>query len=69
MQATWVLPIVGLEGSTMSSNANPGFSSGGTNNADHLILTSSKYFQSAAVPGGRNSNPPPSAIPARYLPF
>jgi len=62
---TLVLPIVGLDGSTIGSSKNPGFSSGGTNNADHLILTSSKYFQSAVVPGGRNSNPPPSAIPAR----
>jgi len=35
MQATLVLPIVGLEGSTMGSNANPGFSSGGTNIAEH----------------------------------
>jgi len=60
---------VGLEGSTISSSKNPGFSSGETNNAEHLNLTSSNYFQSAAVPGGRNSNPPPSAIPARYLPL
>jgi len=64
-QATLVLPIVGLEGSTISSSKNPIFSPGGTSNADHLILTSSKYFQSAVVPGGRNSNSPPSAIPAR----
>jgi len=61
------LPIVGLEGRTISSSANPIFSSGGTNNAEHLILTSSKCFQSAVVPGGRNSNPPPSAIPARCM--
>jgi hypothetical protein len=66
MQLTLVLPIVGLEGSTISVGKNPGFSSGGTSNGDHLILTSSIYFQSAVVPGGRNSNPPPSAIPARY---
>jgi len=65
-QVTWVLPIVGQDGSTISSRKNPIFSSGGTYNAVHLILTSSKYFQSAVVPGGRNSNPPPSAIPARY---
>jgi len=57
---------VGLEGSTIGSRNNPGFSSGGTNNAEHLILTSSKQFLSAVVPGGRNSNPPPSAIPARW---
>jgi len=44
---------VGLDGSTISSSKNPGFSSGWTNNAEHLILTSSKYFQSAVVPGGR----------------
>jgi len=61
-----VLPIVGLDGSTISGSKNLGFSSGGTNNAEHLILTSSKYFQSAVVPGGRNTNSPPSAIPARY---
>jgi len=58
---------VGQDGSTISSSKNPSFSSGGTNNAGHLILTSSNYFQSAVVPGGRNSNPPPSAIPARYM--
>ncbi len=57
---------MGLDGSSISSGAYPGFSSGGTINAEHLILTSAKYFQSAVVPGGRNSNPPPSAIPARY---
>jgi len=51
----------------MSSSKNPGFSSGGTNNAGQLILTSSKQFQSAVIPGGRNSNPPPSAIPARCV--
>jgi len=67
MRTTLVLPIVGQDGSTISTNKNPSFSSGGTNNADHLILTSSKQFQSAVVPGGRNSNPPPSAIPARCL--
>jgi hypothetical protein len=58
---------VGQEGSTISSSKNPGFSSGGTNYAEHLILTSSIKFQSAVVPGGRNSNPPPSAIPARWI--
>jgi len=56
---------VGLDGSSISSGAYPGFSSGGTINAEHLILTSAKYFHSAVVPGGWNSNPPPSAIPAR----
>jgi len=59
---------VGLDGRTISGSKNPIFSSGGTNSADHLILTSSKYFQSAVVPGGRNSNSPPSAIPARCTP-
>jgi|GEM_PF-4798790 len=39
---TWVLPIVGLDGRPISSSKNPGFSSGGTNNADHLNLTASK---------------------------
>jgi len=66
LRTTLVLPIVGLDGKTISSSKNPGFSSGGTNNAEHLILTSTKHFQSAVVPGGRNSNSPPSAIPARY---
>jgi len=60
---------VGLDGITMSGGRNPGFSSGRTNNADHLILISSTYFQSAVVPGGRNTNPPPSAIPARWAQF
>jgi len=60
---------VGLEGRTISSSKNPGCGSGGTNYADHLILTSSKKFQSAVVPGGRNTNSPPSAIPARCMPF
>jgi len=40
--ATWVLPIVGQDGSTMSSSKKAGFSSGGTNLAGHLVLTSSK---------------------------
>jgi len=57
---------VGLDGRTISSNKKPIFSSGGTSHANHLILTSSKYFQSAVVPGGRNTNSPPSAIPGRY---
>jgi len=35
------LPIVGLDESTMGGSKNPSFSSGGTNNAEHLILTSS----------------------------
>jgi len=69
LQPTLVLPIVGLDGSTIGSSTYPGFSSGGTNNAEHLILTSSKQFQSAVVLGGRNTNSPPSAIPARKLQF
>jgi len=56
---------VGLDGSTISSSKNPSISSGGTNYAEHLILTSTKQFQSAAVPGGRIQNSPPSAIPDR----
>ena len=52
-----VLPIVGLDGSPISGSKNPIFSSGGTNNAEHLILTSAKRFQSAVVPGGRIRNP------------
>ena len=60
---------MGLDGSTIGGNKIPIFSSGGTNNGDHLILTSLKYFQSAVVPGGRISNSPPSAIPARYTPL
>ena len=44
LHTTLVLPIVGLEGSTISRSKNPGFSSGETNNAEHLILTSSKQF-------------------------
>jgi hypothetical protein len=67
MLLTLVLPIVGQEGKTISSSKNPVISSGGTNNADHLILTSSTYFQSAVVPGGRIENSPPSAIPARCV--
>jgi len=39
---TLVLPIVGLDGRAISSSKNPIFSSGGTNNAELLILTSSK---------------------------
>jgi len=48
---TLVLPIVGLDGRSIGSSKDPGFSSGWTNNAGHLILTSSNYFQSAVVPG------------------
>jgi len=51
----------------MSGSKNPGISPGRTNNDEHLILTSLTYFQSAVVPGGRNTNSPPSAIPARWL--
>jgi len=42
LQPTLVLPIVGLDGRTISSSAYPGCGSGGTSNADHLISTSSK---------------------------
>jgi len=34
-----------------------------------LLLSSSSVFQSAAVPGGRNSISPPSPSPVRCLPF
>jgi hypothetical protein len=34
-----------------------------------LFLTSSKYFQSAVVPGGRNSISRTSQSPERWLPF
>ena len=60
MLLTRVLLQVGLDGSTISSKSLINFSSGGTSNAGHYILTSSKYFQSAAVVGGRNSNIPPA---------
>ncbi|MBK9461101.1 MAG: hypothetical protein IPN94_17135 [Sphingobacteriales bacterium] len=43
------LTKVGLDGSTISSSKKPIVGSGWTNNTDHLILTSSKYFQSASV--------------------
>jgi len=42
MRPTLVLPIVGLDGSTISSSKNPGFSSGGTYNVQLQFLTSSK---------------------------
>jgi hypothetical protein len=38
---TWVFPIVGLDGSTISSGKKPIFSSGWINYGKHLILTSS----------------------------
>jgi len=41
---TLVLPIVGLDGRSIGSSKDPGFSSGWTNIADHLNLTSSTYF-------------------------
>jgi hypothetical protein len=34
-----------------------------------LLLSSSSVFQSAAVPGGRNTNSPPSPSPVRYVPY
>jgi hypothetical protein len=36
---------------------------GWTNIAEHFILTSTLVFQSAAVPGGRNTNSTPAAKP------
>jgi hypothetical protein len=47
--------------------ANPIFSSGWTNIAEHFILTSTLVFQSAAVVGGRNANATPAQSPARWL--
>jgi hypothetical protein len=43
--------------------ANPIFSSGWTNIAEHFILTSTSGFHSAAVVGGRNTNATPAAKP------
>jgi hypothetical protein len=43
--------------------ANPSCGSGWTNIAEHFILTSTLVFQSAAVPGGRNTNSTPAAKP------
>jgi hypothetical protein len=34
-----------------------------------LFLSSSSVFQSAAVPGGRNSISQPAQSPARYMPY
>ena len=66
LQVTWVLPIVGQDGSTIGSSAYPGCSSGRTINFQLWFLTSAKHFKSAVVPGGRIKNPPPSAIPVRW---
>jgi hypothetical protein len=38
-----------------------------TNIYQLLYLTSSSYFQSAAVVGGRNTNATPAQSPARWL--
>jgi len=45
-----------LDGGTIGSFAKPVSGSGETNNHQLQILTSTKYFQSAAVVGGRNTN-------------
>ncbi|MBP8115331.1 MAG: hypothetical protein KAY50_08240 [Chitinophagaceae bacterium] len=45
--------------------AKPGIGSGWTNIAEHFILTSTLYFQSAAAVGGRNTNSTPAQSPAR----
>jgi len=42
---------VGLDGSTMNNITNPSISSGLTFIAELKFLTSTKYFQSAVVPG------------------
>jgi hypothetical protein len=39
-----------------------------TNNYQLLYLTSSTYFQSAAVPGRRNTNSTPATSPVRKQP-
>lgn len=44
MQATWGLPQVWLDGSSIDSFAKPNFSPGWTSNFDHQILTSTKQF-------------------------
>jgi hypothetical protein len=59
---TKVLRQLGLDGSTIGSFAKPNFSSGRTNNFELQILTSTKIFQSSAVPGGRNTNIPTASI-------
>jgi len=46
--------------------ANPSCGSGWTNIAEHFILISTLYFQSAAAVGGRNSNATPAQSLARY---
>jgi len=43
--------------------AKPIFSSGWTNNFELWFVTSTSVFQSAAVPGGRNTNSTPAAKP------
>jgi len=48
------------EGSTIGSKPLISFSSGKTYNGQQQFLTSSKYFQSAAVMGGRNAISQPS---------
>ena len=42
---------------------------GWTNISELQILTSTKYFQSVAVPGGHNSNSTPVQSFARFLPY
>ncbi|MEI2758326.1 MAG: hypothetical protein V9G42_02695 [Bacteroidia bacterium] len=56
----------GADGSTISSLANPCFSSGLTSIAGLLFLSSTKYFQSAASPGRGNFNIPPAQSPVRW---
>jgi hypothetical protein len=45
--------------------AKPDCGSGMTNIAEHFILTSTLYFQSAAAVGGQNTNSTPAQSPAR----
>jgi len=48
------------DGSTIGSKSLIRFSSGWTYNVQQQFLTSAKYFQSAAVVGGRNAISQPS---------
>jgi hypothetical protein len=49
--------------------ANPRCGSGWKNKSQLLYLNSSKYFQSAAVPGRRNAISQPAQSPVRCLPL
>jgi len=53
----------GAEGRTMNNFAKPIIGLGWTSNIQLCIITSSKYFQSAAVTGRRNTIFPPDTKP------